>query len=525
MKNKTSINPWLWVPTLYFAEGIPYFLVINISVAIFSDLGVPNGQMSLFTTLISLPWSFKFLWAPFIDMFKTKRWWTIGMQLLMVAAFVLLTLTIPYPSPEEIKAGTSIGLFWVMLFLFTITAFASATHDIAADGFYMIGLEQHEQAAFVGIRSMFYRFANIFGNAVLMGIAGMLQNHYEGNVPKAWQMTLLITAVLFAAFALWHLFFMPKAKNDVPSETKRSTQEIFAEFGKTFITYFQKSGIWLAIIFMLLYRLPEAFLMKMIYPFLTHAREVGGLALDKSTYALVYGAVGVIFLTVGGILGGIYASKVGLKKSLWWMAAAMTLPCLSFVYLSTWMPTSTTAIAIAIAIEQFGYGFGFTAYMLYMMYISEGESKTAHYAICTAFMALSMLLPGMIAGYIQEAIGYQAFFWMVIACCSATLAVTVYVRRAVDESYGRDPNYKEPTEEEKAHRRFMLTLGAIVLLFAAAAFAKGFIENKPEAVVEEAVIEVVNEEVVAEEVIVNDSTIVSLTDSIVVETVEVVTEQ
>ncbi len=437
MKNKTNINPWFWVPTLYFAEGIPYFLVINISVAIFSDLGVPNGQMSLFTTLISLPWSFKFLWAPFIDMFKTKRWWTISMQLLMVAAFILLTLTIPYPSPEEIAAGTSIGLFWVMLLLFTITAFASATHDIAADGFYMIGLEQHEQAAFVGIRSMFYRFANIFGNGVLLFIAGWLQTRYEGNVPKAWQMTLLITAALFAAFAIWHIFFMPKAKNDVSSVAKHSTKEIFAEFGKTFITYFQKPGIWLAIVFMLLYRLPEAFLMKMIYPFLTHARELGGLALDKETYGLAYGTIGVIFLTLGGILGGIYASKVGLKKSLWWMAAAMTLPCLSFVYLSMCMPTSTTLISIAIAIEQFGYGFGFTAYMLYMMYVSEGESKTAHYAICTAFMALSMLLPGMVAGYIQEAIGYQAFFWMVIACCVATLCVTYYVRRAVDENYGR----------------------------------------------------------------------------------------
>ena len=439
MKVFKNINPWLWVPTLYFAEGIPYFLVNNISVMMFTRMGVPNGQMALFTSLLYLPWTIKPFWSPFVDIIKTKRWWILAMQILMTAAFVLLTLTIPHPSAEMIASGeTPISLFTVMLVLFIITAFSSATHDIAADGFYMLALTQHQQAAFVGARSVFYRLSSIFGQGVLLVIAGLLETK-TGNIPLAWQLTLLVTSVIFALISLWHVFFLPKPDSDRSSlEGKsQSAKAIFSEFGRTFVTYFKKPGIWLAMIFMLVYRLPEAFLIKMINPFLVAHVEDGGLALSTETVGVVYGTIGVAFLMLGGILGGIFASRVGLKKSMWWMAACMTLPCFSFVYLSMAQPTSLVLISIAIAIEQFGYGFGFTAYMLYMMYFSEGEFKTAHYAICTAFMALSMMIPGMFAGYIQEALGYQNFFWMVIACCLATVAVTVFVRRRVDEHYGR----------------------------------------------------------------------------------------
>ncbi len=440
MKNQQkNISPWLWVPTLYFAEGIPYFLVNNISVMMFTRMGVPNGQMALFTSLLYLPWAIKPLWSPFVDILKTKRWWIITMQILMTAAFILLTLTIPHPDAATIAAGeTSISLFTVMLVLFFITAFASATHDIAADGFYMLALTQHLQAAFVGARSVFYRLSSIFGQGVLLVIAGLLETR-TGNIPLAWQLTLLITSILFALLSLWHTFFLPKPQTDKSSleGKQQSALAILREFGRTFVTYFRKPGIWLAMIFMLVYRLPEAFLIKMINPFLVADMEKGGLGLATETVGVVYGTIGVAFLMLGGILGGIYASRVGLRKSLWWMAACMTLPCLSFVYLSMCQPVNLVWISIAIAIEQFGYGFGFTAYMLYMMYFSEGEFKTAHYAICTAFMALSMMLPGAVAGYIQEAIGYQNFFWMVIACCAATLIVTFFVDRQVDPDYGK----------------------------------------------------------------------------------------
>ena len=432
-------NPWAWIPTLYFAEGIPYFLVNNISVMMFTKMGVPNGQMALFTSLLYLPWTIKPFWSPFVDIIKTKRWWFIAMQILMTAAFVLLTITIPHPSPELIASGqTPISLFTVMLILFIIVAFASATHDIAADGFYMLALTSHEQAAFVGIRSTFYRLSSIFGQGVLLVVAGLLETK-TGDIPLAWQLTLLFTSIIFALITLWHIFFTPKPASDRSSlgDDAKNVGAILREFGRTFVTYFKKPGIWLAMIFMLVFRLPEAFLIKMINPFLVASNEVGGLGLATEQVGIVYGTIGILFLTIGGILGGWFASKVGLKKSMWWMAACMTLPCLTFVYLSMALPTSLVAISIALAIEQFGYGFGFTAYMLFMIYFSEGEFKTAHYAICTAFMALSMMIPGMFAGYIQEALGYVGFFWMVIACCAATLIITVFARRAVDEDYGK----------------------------------------------------------------------------------------
>ena len=439
MKNERKLNPWFWIPTLYFAEGIPYFLVNNISVMMFTKMGVPNGQMALFTSLLYLPWTIKPFWSPFVDIIKTKRWWFIAMQILMTAAFVLLTITIPHPSPELIASGqTPISLFTVMLILFIIVAFASATHDIAADGFYMLALTSHEQAAFVGIRSTFYRLSSIFGQGVLLVVAGLLETK-TGDIPLAWQLTLLFTSIIFALITLWHIFFTPKPASDRSSlgDDAKSVGAILREFGRTFVTYFKKPGIWLAMIFMLVFRLPEAFLIKMINPFLVASNEVGGLGLATEQVGIVYGTIGILFLTIGGILGGWFASKVGLKKSMWWMAACMTLPCLTFVYLSMALPTSLVAISIALAIEQFGYGFGFTAYMLFMIYFSEGEFKTAHYAICTAFMALSMMIPGMFAGYIQEALGYVGFFWMVIACCAATLIITVFARRAVDEDYGK----------------------------------------------------------------------------------------
>lgn len=439
MNSTKRISPWAWVPTLYFAQGIPYFIVNNISVLMFAKMGVPNGEMALFTSLLYLPWTIKPFWSPFIDIIKTKRWWIISMQILMSIAFILLTLSIPKPDEATIAAGTTpISMFTITLVLFIITAFASATHDIAADGFYMLALRQSDQAAFVGIRSTFYRLASIFGQGVLVAIAGAIELRYK-DIPLSWTITMLVTAVMFSLVTFYHLFAIPKPTSDksVLTPGTASAKAIFQEFGRTFATYFTKPGVWLAIAFMLLYRLPEAFLIKMCMPFLVASKEAGGLELSTAEVGIVYGTIGVIFLTVGGILGGLFASRIGLKKSIWWMAGCMTLPCLTFVYLAIGQPNNLFAISTAIAIEQFGYGFGFTAYMLYMMYFSEGEFKTSHYAICTAFMALSMMIPGMFAGYLQEAVGYINFFWIVILCCAATIVVTVFADRKIDPTYGK----------------------------------------------------------------------------------------
>lgn len=435
-----NVSPWLWVPTLYFAEGVPYFIVNNISVMMFTKMGVPNGDMAFFTTLLYFPWFLKGIWSPLVDVVRTKRWWIVTMQVLLTALMVLLTLTLPHPEVDVINSGqTPISLFMLTLVLFIIAAFASATHDIAADGYYMLAHSPSSQAAFIGIRSTFYRIASVFGQGVLVFIAGHIEKG-TGDIPYSWQVTLGVSAVIFFLITLYHIFCLPHSDEDRPRQAsveEAKTKSNWSELAESFVTFIKKPNVLWAIAFMLLYRLPEGFLIKMCQPFLVHGTETGALGLSTEMVGLIYGTFGVIALLAGGIVGGIVASKIGLKRSLWIMAACMTLPCLTFVYLAIYQPDNIIIISIALCIEQFGYGFGFTAYMLYMMYFSEGEFKTSHYAICTAFMALSMMLPGFVAGYIQEAIGYVNFFWMVMLCCIATVFVTFVVRGQIDEQYGR----------------------------------------------------------------------------------------
>ena len=425
MSNK-QLSPWWWVPTLYFAEGIPYFIVNVISVTMFKRLGMPNGDLAMYTSLLYLPWVIKPLWSPFVDVIRTKRWWIVLMQLVCTAGFAALALSV---SPDVF--GWSLVIFYVI-------AFASATHDIAADGFYMLALDQKQQATFVGIRSTFYRIASVFGQGVIVVLAGLLEERF-GVIPRAWTVTLLASAALFALVTLWHTRFLPKVESPdgdtaspgvIPSEDPESPgKRIFREFGEAWVTFFKKPGVWLAIVFMLLYRLPEAFSVKMLTPFLLDPVEAGGLGLSTAQSGLVYGTVGVIALTVGGILGGLFAARHGLRKSMWPMSMALALPCAVYLILAAVQPTALWSIYLLVAIDQFGYGFGFTAYMLYMMQFSEGSFKTSHYAICTAFMALSMMIPGLFAGWMQEALGYVGFFIVVMICCLATITVTFFARR------------------------------------------------------------------------------------------------
>ena len=432
---KRNINPWWWIPTLYFAEGLPYFIVNNISVIMFNNMGMPKGEMALYTSMLYLPWVIKPLWSPFVDIIKTKRWWILAMQIIMSAAFALVAFSLPHPSGDIIAdSGVPVSLFKLTLILFWITAFASATHDIAADGFYMLALKPKDQSVFVGIRSTFYRLASIFGQGVLVVIAGILERR-TGDIPQAWSITLIICAVIFSAVTLLHTFSLPKPDADALRENGQTAKGIIKEFIRTFATFFRKKYVWISMLFMLLYRLPEAFLIKLMNPFLLDPISEGGLGLSTDTVGWIYGTIGVAALTVGGILGGIAASRWGLKKSLWPMAAALTLPCLSFVFLAAFQPQNLWLTSVCVALDQFGYGFGFTAYMLYLIYFSEGEFKTAHYSLCTAFMALSMMLPGMVAGYIQEILGYTNFFIFVMLCCLVTVGVTLMVK--VDPGYGK----------------------------------------------------------------------------------------
>jgi len=425
--NKMNKSPWSWIPTLYFAEGIPYVVAMTVAVIMYKRLGISNTDIALYTSWLYLPWVIKPFWSPFVDIIKTKRWWIVTMQLLIGAGLAGVAFLIPMAFFFQ----TTLAVLWLI-------AFSSATHDIAADGFYMLALDSSEQSFFVGIRSTFYRLAMISGQGLLIIAAGALE-HYTNNLHMAWSITFYILSGLFLLFFIYHRFILPRPESDV-TKAGGTPKEIFREFGLTFASFFQKKGIVLAIAFMLLYRIGEAMLVKMASPFLLDARNVGGLGLSTEQVGLVYGTVGIIALTLGGIVGGIAASRKGLKYWIWPMALSITLPHLAYVYLSWVLPTSFILINIAVAIEQFGYGFGFTAYMLYMIYFADGEHKTAHYAICTGFMALGMMLPGMIAGKLQDMFGYQHFFIWIMILAIPTLAVIPFLK--IDREFGKKGNKK-----------------------------------------------------------------------------------
>lgn len=318
MKNiKSYTNPWFWIPTLYFAEGIPYIMVNTISVIMFKKMGMSNPDVAMFTGLLYLPWVIKPLWSPFVDILKTKRWWTVSMQLLMTAMMLAGAFFLPQPTEKMIASGNvPVSPFIATLAVFWVTAFASTTHDIAADGYYMLALTGEEQSFFVGIRSTFYRIASIFGQGALVFFAGVLETR-TGNIPLSWTLTLIISAVIFGVLAVYHTFVLPRPDADRPHIETASAKEIFRDFGRTFVTFFQKKQVLPAIAFMLLFRLPEAFLVKMLNPFLVDPVSAGGLGLTTEAVGIVYGTAGVAALTVGGILGGMAASRWGLKKVLW----------------------------------------------------------------------------------------------------------------------------------------------------------------------------------------------------------------
>ena len=521
MKSK-RIPPMAWIPTLYVAEGLPYVAVNTLSVIMYKNLGMSNTDIAFYTGWLYLPWVIKPFWSPFVDIIRTKRWWTVTTQFIIGAAFAAIALTLPLNSYVVL----SLAVFWLI-------GFASATHDIAADGYYMLALDSSDQSLYVGIRSAFYRLATIIGQGGVVMAAGWMETAF-GNVPRAWAVTFLILSALFLLIAFYHSRILPRPAADrpsgthfptatnpqhadiamnthgtvhntgptdsarnicdsnteiadghacslrgsnpepdsdaaptglepapaVPSEedrgfgprpdsgprTSHSTARILREFVGTFGSFFRKKHVWIAVIFILLYRFPEAQLVKMINPFLLDPATEGGLGLSTAQVGLVYGTIGIIGLTLGGILGGVLVSRYGLKRCLWPMALALTLPCGVFCWMSMAQPDPASMLNLilinaCVFIEQFGYGVGFTSFMLYMMYFAEGPSKTSHYAICTAFMALGMMIPGMFAGALQEWMGYVGFFWWIMGCCLVTLAVTALIK--VDPSFGLKHNGKQ----------------------------------------------------------------------------------
>ncbi|MCV2358206.1 MFS transporter [Paucibacter sp. TC2R-5] len=395
---------WSWIPTLYFGQGLPYVVVMTLSVIMYKNLGLSNTEIALYTSWLYLPWVIKPLWSPLIELLGLKRGWIVALQFVIGAALALVALSIP--STRNVQL--TLAMFWLM-------AFASASHDIAADGFYMLALNQRSQAAFVGVRSTFYRLANIGGQGGLVYLAGELQER-TGSMTQAWSTVFFLLALIFVLLGSYHHLMLPRPASDVSGQARRSGNDFWRDFIAVFAEFFRKPGIVVIIGFLLLYRFPEAQLLKLATPFLLDPVTAGGLGLSTKQVGIAYGTVGLIALTLGGLLGGWVISRIGLKRALWPLILSMHVPNVMFLLMALSMPHDLLVISAALAVEQFGYGLGFTAYLMFMILVADGPHKTAHYAICTGFMALGMMIPGMWSGWLQQQMGYVLFFvWVLVA--------------------------------------------------------------------------------------------------------------
>lgn len=427
MKNR---SPWAWIPTLYFAEGLPNVIVMTVAVTMYMQLGLSDTEIGLYTGWLALPWVVKPLWSPFIDVIRTKRWWVLAMQILLGASLAGVAFTLNAP-----------WWFQGTLFCFFLMAFASATHDVAADGFYMIQLDQHDQAWFVGIRNTFYRLAVIFGTSGIIGLAGVLQVVFRNRIAYTWSLIFYGLAGIFIALFLYHGIKMPSEEHRPQSnaledntDTEVSNSSLFTLLS-SFFTKVPWRQMVVVVLFLLLYRFPEAMLSKLSTTFLQRPLSDGGLGLSPQEFGLAYGTVGLIGLLLGGIVGGWLASRDGLKHWLWVFVCALTLPDLVYVWMSFSLTQNLTLISLCLFVEQFGYGLGFTALTLYMLYFSQGRFQTSHYSICTGISYLGLMLPGIVSGWVKDMMGYQQFFLLVMVFCIVPFIVAAFIK--IDPQFGK----------------------------------------------------------------------------------------
>jgi len=413
-------SPWVFVPTLYFAEGVPYILVNTVSVIFYKRLGVDNTAIAFWTSLLYLPWVAKMLWSPLVDTRGTKRGWILGAQLALTVCLAALALAAGLP-----------GFFAITLAVFWLAALVSATHDIAADGFYLYALDARQQALFVGVRTLFYRAAMIFGSGLLVFLAGRWEERL-GEVPRAWTLAFALAAALYGGLWVYHRFALPRPPGDAPGARAAAAAAAASGWGRIFTDWFSQRRAAVIVAFILLYRLGEALLLKLAAPFMLDGRAEGGLGLTTAQVGLAYGTLGLGCLILGGIAGGWLLARFGLRRLLWPFALALNVPNAFYLYMAQVQP-APGLIYLLVACEQLGYGLGLTAFMVYFMRVSRGTHRTSHYAIATGLMALGMMLPGMVSGAIQEALGYRSFFLLVLVLGLPGLATLPFLPHLDEE--------------------------------------------------------------------------------------------
>lgn len=416
---KKSRLPWLYVPTLYFAEGLPYIIVNTVSVIMYKRMGMSNEFIGL-TSILYLPWVIKMFWSPVVDVRGTRRRWIIWTQLVMSLLFALLALSIQTPLFVPLTLAAFVAI-----------AFVSATHDIAVDGYYMLALDKRHQAFFIGVRSLFYRLAVLSGQGLLVVWAGGLEQR-TGSIPFSWMLTMFIPAFVLSAACLLHQFTLPRPGSDLSAEAGAQRRH----FSGAFATYFTQPGIARIVLFILLYRLGEAMLVKMAAPFLLDDVAHGGLGLSTETVGYVYGTAGMLSLTTGGLLGGWLIARFGLRRCIWPMAIMLNAPDLVYIYMAAARP-DPWLVYVLVSCEQFGYGLGFTAFSVYLMCIAREPYKTSHFAISTGLMALGMMVPGMLSGYLQQWLGYTGFFTLVTALTIPGMLMIFFLRFDEEQSTGQ----------------------------------------------------------------------------------------
>jgi len=413
------LTAWTWVPSLYFLEGMPYVVANNVSVALYKSMKVGNAEIAFLTSWLSLVWAAKALWSPFVDGVSTKRRWVVATQAAMVPVLVLLAMALPMPWFLQ----ATIALFFVM-------AFVSATHDVAADGLYMLGLPDDQQAALVGVRSTFWRLALILGEGGLVMLAGVVGERL--GTEQGWAATLGVAAGVFALGAVYHAVVLPRSPEDVPraEPATRAGWDAVRSFAS-------KPGMGVGLLFIVFFRFGENHMAKLVSPFLLDERGVGGLGLSLAEVGFAKGTVGVACLVVGGLLGGAAIWRHGLKAWIWPMVFALNAPDLVYVYMAWAQPTSYPLICGLIGVESFGYGFGFTAYMMVLIHLADGAYKTTHYAFATALMALAVWMAQVWSGAAQEQLGYLGFFGWVLLLTLPGLLVTWLIDLPTD--FGKAP--------------------------------------------------------------------------------------